>query len=340
MTRLPLLLVFVAAGAHANVWESALAHGKPDPAQEKYEAELRKGDEFALLANTQATGARREVQNQVAAAVAAYKAAAAAKPKEGEPWFRLGTLINSFYLDCDRHGLPIKMGPLCNNAGFDPKRAEEVIEYWNQFEARAPDDPRLGVEMRASTQILFDRAILHTKLATRAHLEAAARDYEKILARHDRSQDSFEQVLGNLAETYMMLGRMDESLDLYRELLRSAADTSTYYGYAVALDRDEHPAQAIEIIRSQGRSQREAFHNNVDQGLTFFVPEGEKYYYYALSDEAFGDDELAIENWRAFIASGAHPEFQKRAKAHLDSLLTHKKRKSSPIQTPWQEIFR
>ena len=342
MTRLPLLMLFVAATAHANVWESALTKGKPDPAQEKYESELRKGDEHALLANTHQT-TTKEVRNQIQAAIAAYKAAAAAKPKEGEPWFRLGSLINSFFLEgCERNRPQLQrtLSRVCS-AGFDSKRAEEAIEYWNQFEARAPDDPRLGVELRGgTTQILFDRAILHTKLGTRPHLEAAARDYEKILERGDRAQDNFEQTLGNLAETYMMLGRMDESLDLYREVLRNAADTSTYYGYAVALDRDEHTTQALEIIKSQGRNQREQFRDSVERGFTFFVPEGEKYYYFALADEAFGDEEQAIANWRAFIASKAHPQFQPRAKAHLDKLMSHRKRRSAPIQPPWQEIFR
>lgn len=340
MTRLPLLVLFVATTAHANVWESALAKGKPDPAQEKYESELRKGDEHALLANTQQTTAK-EVRNQIQAAVTAYKAAAAAKPREGEPWFRLGSLIYSFYFDgCDRKQQLHRMPSRVCSASFDLKRAEEVIEYWNQFEARAPDDPRLGVETGGGTQILFDRAILHTKLATRAHLEAAARDYERILSRHDRAQDSFEQVQGNLAETYMMLGRMDEALDLYREVLRNASDTSTVYGYAVALDRDEHTTQALEIIKSLGKNPREQFRSSVEQGFTFFVPEGEKFYYFALSDEAFGDEEQAIENWRSFIASKAHPQFQPRAKAHLDKLMSHRKRRAAPIQPPWQEIFR
>jgi hypothetical protein len=136
-----------------------------------------------------------------------------------------------------------------------------------------------------------------------------------------------------------MVGRLEEAIETYREALRGASDTSTWYGYAVALDRDESSRQALEIIKSLGRDQRDLFHLQVMRGTTFFVPEGEKYYYFALADEAFGFDEEAIDNWRRFISSGAHPEFQPRAKAHLDGLTSKKKRKTLPIE-PWPELFR
>jgi hypothetical protein len=94
------------------------------------------------------------------------------------------------------------------------------------------------------------------------------------------------------------------------------------------------------VIRSLGENERDTFHANVMRGRTFFVPEGEKYYYFALSDEAFGFDESAIDNWTKYIASGAHPEFQPRAKAHLQALSAHRKRKQVPNDPPWPELFR
>jgi tetratricopeptide (TPR) repeat protein len=188
--------------------------------------------------------------------------------------------------------------------------------------------------------VLFRRAILHTKLATKPHLEAASRDYEKILARQDAGQDGgSETVIGNLAETYMMLGRLDDAIETYKIALRGAADTSTWYGYAVALDRDERTQQALDVVKSLGRSQRDLFHARVIQGATFFVPEGEKFYYFALADEALGLDEEAISYWRQFINSGAHPQFQPRAKAHLDALVKKKKRSALPIQPPWGDLL-
>lgn len=335
-----LATLLVASTAHANVWDHAIARGKPDPAQDKYESELRSGDEHALLANS-GNASPREVRNQVDLAVASYKAAALAKPGEAEPYFRLGKLLYTFYFDCTDQFARRQASFLCDTTGrsFNQKKAEEVIAAWDAFETRAPLDPRLSVGALGDNEILFERAILHTKLATKQHLQAAAKDYEKILARHDGTSGTRERVLGNLAETYMMVGRLEDALETYREALRGASDTSTWYGYAVALDRDESTRHALDIIKSLGRDQRDYFHLSVMRGHTFFVPEGEKYYYFALADEAFGFDAEAIENWRRFISSGAHPEFKPRARAHLEALMSKKKKKTLPIE-PWPELFR
>ncbi|HUS28273.1 MAG TPA: hypothetical protein VMZ53_07185 [Kofleriaceae bacterium] len=344
MKRAALLVLLVASAAHANVWDDALRRGQPDAAQDKYDSEMKDGDEHTLLANTRGS-APKEVRHQLQLAITSYKAAAAAKPTEGEPYFRLGRLVYSFYFECaDSNQIQaILRPPTCPDprAPFDKNHAEEVIGYWNEFEKRAPLDPRLTVGAFGESEILFRRAILHTKLATKAHLEAAAGDYERILARADDTSAA-ENVVGNLAETYMMVGRLEEAIETYRQALRGASDTSTWYGFAVALDRDERGRQALEVIQSLGQEQREAFHRKVILGDTFFVPEGEKYYYFALSDEAFGFDDEAIDGWKRFIDSGAHPQFQPRAKAHLDALLLKKKRKGLPVpfDPPWRGILR
>jgi tetratricopeptide (TPR) repeat protein len=347
MKRAALLAcVFAVSTAHANVWQHAIDSDKPERiADDKYESEMRQGDEHTMLANSK-TAAGTEVKRQLQLAVAAYKLAAATKPKEGEPYFRIGKLLYSFYFDCGDRWNSQLAAITCKPNVFDRDRANEIIAAWDAFEARAPLDPRLSVGpfggAAGDDEILFDRAILHTRLATKQHLQAAAADYEKILTRFDGESGASSRVLGNLAETYMMLGRMEESLETYREALRSSSDTSTWYGYAVALDRDESTRQALEIIRSLGREQRDAFYASVMMtgGGTFFVPEGEKYYYFALSDEAFGFDEDAIDNWQKYIRSGAHPEFQPRAKAHLDALSVKKKRRAIPIEPPWPDLFR
>ncbi|HTL37636.1 MAG TPA: tetratricopeptide repeat protein [Kofleriaceae bacterium] len=348
MKRAALLALLVANVAHANVWDDALRRGEPDVAQDKYDSEMKDGDEHTLLANTRGTS-KKEVLHQLQLAITSYKAAAAAKPNEGEPWFRLGRLIHSFYLECsDGYQLQPSMRPLTcpernPNPPFDKAHAEECIGYWAEFEKRAPLDPRLSVGMLGSSDILFERAILHTRLATHEHLALAAADYEKILSREDLTDGANENVIGNLAETYMMLNRLDEAIETYREALRGASDTSTWYGFAVALDRDERSRQALEVIQSLGREQRDQFHLKVIKGDTFFVPEGEKFYYFALSDEAFDFDDEAIDNWKRFIDSGAHPQFQPRAKAHLEALLVKKKRtkpSSSPFDPPWRGILR
>ncbi len=56
--------------------------------------------------------------------------------------------------------------------------AEQVLQAWADFEQRAPLDPRI------TPSFLFERAILHTKLATTSpHWQAAAADYEKLMQR-------------------------------------------------------------------------------------------------------------------------------------------------------------
>ncbi len=338
MKRVPLLaLALLASTAQANVWDDATSPGAK--VQEQYETELRQGDEHALLANTRGTSLK-EIKNQVNLAAKSYRAAAAAKPNEAEPYFRLSRLLYSFYLECGDATSRVYWSLLCDARTLNRSRAEEVIQAWEDAEARAPLDPRFSVGAFGESEILFRRAILHTRLATRPHLEAASRDYEKILARQDTADGGSEPVSGNLAETYMMLGRLEDSIEMYKESLRNGSDTATWYGFAVALDRDERTQQALDVIKSLGRDQRDSFHNRVMRGETFFVPEGEKFYYFALVDEALGLSEEAISYWRQFINSGAHPQYQPRAKAHLDALLKKRRKTPLPIEPPWGGLLR
>ena len=325
--------------AHANVWDTAIKAGVADAAQDTYDTELRQGDEHAMLANTQGA-AYRVVKNQVELATKAYRAAALAKPSDPEPWFRLGRMLYSFYIECNDTTLRTNRSILCDPRQINRARSEEILEAWDKFETLAPLDPRLSVGPFGDNEILFKRAILHTKLAGKAHLEAAASDYEKIMARMDAADGAGEHVVGNLAETYMMVGRIEESIEMYRQALRGASDTSTWYGFAVALDRDERTNQALEVISALGREQRDTFHARVIRGDTFFVPEGEKFYYFALVDEALGLEDDAINYWRQYIASGAHPQYQPRARAHLDALLRKKRVRTLPIELPWRGILR
>lgn len=332
-----LILLLVATTAHANVWQSAIDRGSPDPRQDVYDSEMKTGDELAMQAN--AKGASyKTVRSLVDHAVMSYRNAAAAKPKAAEPYFRIGRLLYSFYFECDDVYSAINASPLCiarDTNLFDRKHAQEIIAAWDAFEQRAPLDPRLSVHLGVN-EILFRRAILSTKLAGKANLEAAAHDYEKLLARTDAANDAdIDTVYSNLAETYMMLGRLEDAIDEYHEALRHGASISTMYGLAVALDRDERTAAAFDVIQSQGLVALRQFHESVMKGGTFFVPRGEEYYYFALAHEAFGETDAAIEYWQKYIQSGAHPEFQPRAKAHLAALPKHH---GAPA-TRWQELL-
>jgi tetratricopeptide (TPR) repeat protein len=337
--RALLIALVVSATAHANVWQQALDNGSPDSKREIYKTELQSGDELAEQATAQAAS-REAIRTMVQHAAQSYRNAAAVEPTEGEPWFRLGRLLYSFYFECS--GNALNPSPLCNPDPqfFDRKHAEEVLEAWATFEKLSPLDPRLGVMrddgITAGFDLLFHRAILNTHFADHAHLELAAKDYEAILARSDKVDDT---VTGNLAETYMMLDRLDDAIETYRRALRESLRSETVYGLAVALDRDERGGQARDLILSQGEQALQEFERSIATGRTFFVPAGEEFYYLALAYEAYGLNEVAIEHWHKYIASGAHAEFQPRAKAHLDALEADKRRKILKLETPWHDLF-
>lgn len=343
------VLVALAATAHANnIWRHAIDLGSPDVHQDVYDAEMRDGDSLTLQATSQSSS-RDNVGSLVRQAAMSYQKASEAKPEMAEPYYKLGRLLYSFYFECsDTAVLQVHPSLLCQT-GFDSKHAREIIAAWDAFEARAPLDPRVSVERNSASvdtdfNLLFHRAVLHTRLAgevkgdaAKAELQAATKDYEKILARTDAPDDT---ILSNLAETYMMLGNLDLSIDTYRQALRTNRNTETMYGLAVALDRDERGDTAKDVIVAQGMQAMNEFHKRVGSHITFFVPQGEEYYYYALAFEAFGLNDSAIEFWKKFIASGAHPEFQPRAQAHLAPLLRAQVRKSVNIETPWRDFIR
>jgi tetratricopeptide (TPR) repeat protein len=265
--------------------------------------------------------------------VEAYRAAAKVNPKAGEPLYRIGTLLHSFYFDCQADHL----SPLPLTCA-DPRKelkARDIVNAWDEFEARTPLDPRVN-------DLLLERAIMRTKLLAafpteKTLLEGALRDYQSLL---DRTGGLLKKpsslVLGNLAETYMMLGQLDEAIETYQLALRAGGHASVVYGLAVALDRDDpkRTPTALDLIRERGYQEFEDFESAFHRSDVFFVPAGEQHYYFALANEAFGNYSEAAQEWKAFIQSGAHPQFQPRAKQHLDALLGKKFQRWRPPPSP------
>ncbi|MBS1117994.1 MAG: hypothetical protein H6Q90_222 [Deltaproteobacteria bacterium] len=332
-------LVLLVGTAHGNVWDRAVDRSAT-ATNDKYEAELANGDEHVLAANSR-SNSLASLRAELDLALASYRAAAAIRPNAGEPHARIADTLYSFYLEScldDLRGY--RASPLrdCSRVeAIDVGIAEQVIRAWEAFEARAPLDPRFS--SLEGSSILFERAILHTKLATKEHLHKAVADYERLLDRSGSFDDSdISRVWGNLAETQMMLGQLDVAIDAYRQAARHSSDASTWYGLAVAMDRDGRASQAETIVRQQGAEAYLAFQRSVEVGNTFFVPRGEVHYYYAMIEEAFGNTEAAITEWREFIRSGAHPQFQPRAKEHLDALLAKRKFRPIPRLDPFRDL--
>lgn len=329
------LSALAAPRARADLWREAIANGAPDPAKDTYESELRDGDDHLLLANSK-HASRTQVKEQLRLAIQSYRAAAAAQPKAAEPYFRIADALHSFYLEtCGHQGLGISPSPLrdCRHPDrLDPEIMKQTIAAWDAAEARAPLDPRFSPSLGGG--LLFQRALLHTKLATRAHFEASARDYEKILARADLGGRDLESTWGNLAETYMMLGRLEDAIAAYVEACRQCQSVSTVYGLAVALDRDGRTAKAHDLMSRYRQDGYEKFVRSVREGDTFFVPHGEVFYYLALAEESLGMIDAALEHFKLFIASGAHPQYHARAREHIDDLLAKKRAGVPPTPPP------
>ena len=138
-----LVLLLVASTAQANVWQRAIDRGSPDPAQDVYDSEMKTGDDMAEQATAKGLSFKA-VRILVEHAVMSYRNAANAKPNAGEPYYRIGRVLYSFYFDCDSSVSTSNASLLCMRdiALFDRKHAQEIIDAWDAFEARAPLDPR------------------------------------------------------------------------------------------------------------------------------------------------------------------------------------------------------
>ena len=312
-----LFVVLWAASVHASVWDQALTSPEDEAAQDLYETKMLEGDTATLAATVQSASIKITLES-IKRAEAAYRAAAAAKPREAEPYFRIGHLLHQMYFSCEPRA---PRPPICEPPYATPTQEARIVEAWDEFEQRAPLDPRVD-------EILIKRAILSTRLVNgsagdRRRLEAAARDYQAALDRNDGLTANLgdEQLLGNLAETYMMLDRLDDAIATYLHAIAvGAASVSTMYGLAVALDRDGSGEQALRRIVEQGAGGFDEFRQLFIRRLVFFVPQGEEYYYFALGNEAFGEYGTALEYWKRYVASGGHPEFQARAREHIERL--------------------
>ncbi len=332
MTRLPSLarvVVVVALAiaplipANASVWDAASASDADRAADAVFELALRAGDEHVLIANT-AGSAISERKRQLKNALDAWTRAATAKPASPEPYFRIAEALTSFYLEtCGNASVGIPQSPLRDcDAGMDVidrRVAMQVLAAYAEAEQIAPLDPRFGA---GEGGVLFERALVNTRLATQAGYAAAATDYEQYIRRAEtKSTDGLANAWSNLAETYMMLGRLDDSIDAYRESASIGfPDVATWYGMAVALDRAGRTSEALDVVRAQGKDGLQHFESRVARGFTFFVPRGEVFYYFALAEEAYGELEYAKAHWEMFIQSGAHPQYHPSAKAHIQAL--------------------
>jgi hypothetical protein len=123
-----LLLVLLAAPADASVWDRALQSPDDEATRDLYDAKMLEGDTATLTATIQSTSIANNLES-IRRAEAAYRAASAARPREAEPYYRIGTLLYQMYYNCDQIYNQL---PTCDPSNM--AHAEAVIAAWEDFE--------------------------------------------------------------------------------------------------------------------------------------------------------------------------------------------------------------
>jgi tetratricopeptide (TPR) repeat protein len=149
----------------------------------------------------------------------------------------------------------------------------------------------------------------------------AVDEYEhwRRLAGSDLTAGERARSYSNEAEILMALGRLEEAIRYYR--MATEADPFeplNWFGLAVAYDRDEQWAKAVEA------TQRAVNHGvglgRLDSEGVFFVPEGDYYYYMALAHHVLGKLDVAESNYNRFLVHCKDTKYAARAREHLAEL--------------------
>jgi len=159
---------------------------------------------------------------------------------------------------------------------------------------------------------------------------AAVADYDRQIALGEVDATTY----GNSAEILMALGRLGEAEDRYHEAIRideQAPDrrarehtlTLSYYGLAVALDRDEQPLAAREMM-----ARALALDPKLSRLLlaqqpgsdVFFIPDGDVFYYLGLASEVAGRAGDAEAAFREFLIRLPKSPWARRVQVHLGAL--------------------
>lgn len=266
----------------------------------EFDRVMTEGDRFALRASN--ARRHRDARAAMSHAIDRYEKAVAKDSESAEAHYRLAHAIYSEHVAPIDHRRP------------DAEWTRKVVHHWTEFERLAPLDPRVP-------DVLFSKSLALTKRADQKSFRKAVAIYDRLLglsSLQSLSPNTISIYLGNKAELHMMLGEMDEAIELYAQAIDHGGSSWLGYGLAVALDRDGQGVKARQVMQSNlfndQRMQR------LNQDGTFFVPPGEKHYYLALGYQVLGSIREAVHHYRAFIRSGAHPRFQPRAREHLRQL--------------------
>lgn len=128
-------------------------------------------------------------------------------------------------------------------------------------------------------------------------------------------------ILGNSAEALMAMGKLDDAIRRYalaESIDRSDQATLHALGLAVAYDRDGQVQKSRDAVARALAA---------DPGLrlfqgddVFFVPDGDRHYYWGLIHEALDSRDDALRSFRQFLDELPTSRYAARARSHMDDL--------------------
>ncbi len=296
----------------------------------------------------------REIKRYAELAVAAFEQALTLDPDDASVHFWLaGTLSRYLHFYYDEQAITSKRDEV----------GKRALTHWAAFERLSPKDPRRvqfvrphgwsntgfspfsGPTSRARSlpPYQFERSLIYTKLGGDDNFDRALDDYDFILnylPRDGIDTGFLATALTNSAEILMAVGRLEESIDRYREgiELSGGAERILYqYGLAVALDRAGFTESALEIMADAVVRDTRPF-EQMRKATVFFVPAGDVHYYYALGQESLGHCDAAIEQYEAFLRLSSTARYHAAARAHVAYL--KKARRDRKVCSPAPERIR
>jgi tetratricopeptide (TPR) repeat protein len=292
------------ANAGSKLWSTAGAALEDQVKQQTFSQAMADGDSTMLLAlRTKLDAASR--RRQFYQALSYYRSAIAVRPEQPEPRLRITQALIHAVINCYRDNVWC----IGDKSVFREDVAREVASHFSVLRRIAKNDVRV-IDLGNDMKTIF------TRLNTDKDLTAAIELYrEQLLLEPDDVENK-----SNLAEIMMMNNHLEEAIDQYRAVVATSGDTSSVLGLAVAMDRAGQRAGARRLISKLTADNIEYWENSIAEDRTFYVPDGEVYYYQALIAEVAGYPELARRLWNAYLASGAHPVFAPRVRENLKHL--------------------
>jgi tetratricopeptide (TPR) repeat protein len=269
----------------------------------KYQKEMALGDQLAIRAADQVTLGHDPRANQLALrAVEAYERAAKIRPRAAEPHYRAAEVLYGHFIRANR-----------NPPGKPTQRA---IRHWDEFQRKAPRDPRLA-------DAIFNRSFTLTKIGGEEMYRRAIADYATELSLIDAATAPprrMASLMTNKAEIHMAIGELEQAIEhYYRAVEYNPQEPAYAYGLAVALDRDGQAAKAREVVASHKYEHRILF-PPPGEGEVFFIPEGDVYWYQSLGYESLGQYESAAKYMERYLSAQPKSPYAARARESLKVL--------------------